>query len=256
MKNLKYILFTTLVLLVSSCSKDEQDTTENGINRVPNQKQTGRSANDFLSANNYSSLVVEINYAQNFRPETQSIENLIQFLEARLNKPNGITVVEKQISTQTGSPFSIAEINAIENSVRTKYNNVGVLTLHLLFLNGEYIEDNATSKTLGVAYRNTSCVLFESAILALSNLLNAPSRVDLETTVMAHEVCHLLGLVDLGSPMQNDHIDNDHGKHCQNSNCLMFWQIENSNVVNMMTSGNLPSLDANCILDLQANGGK
>ena len=256
MKNLNYILYTTLILLVTSCSKDEQDLTENGINKAPNQRQTGQSANDFLSANNYNSLVVEINYAQNMRAETQSIENLIQFLEARLNKPNGITVVEKQISTQTGSPFSVNEINNIENSVRTKYNNVGVLTLHLLFINGEYVEDNATSKTLGVAYRNTSCVLFENSIRALSNQLNAPSRVDLETTVMAHEVCHLLGLVDLGSSMQNEHIDEEHGKHCQNSNCLMFWQIENNNVINMMTSGNIPSLDANCILDLQANGGK
>jgi hypothetical protein len=256
MKKFKYILFALLIIVGNSCSKDDENTTENGVNKAPNQKPTGRSANDFLSANNYESLVIEVSYAENLRPNTQSLLNLKQFLEARLNKPTGISIIEKQISTQAGSPFSVSEINTIENSVRTKYNDVNVLTLHLLFLNGDYIDDTATSKVLGVAYRNTSCVLFETAIQTLSNQLNEPSRVDLETTVLSHEICHLLGLVDLGSSMQNNHIDNDHGKHCSNANCLMYWQVENNNVVGMMTSGNVPQLDANCILDLQANGGK
>jgi hypothetical protein len=255
MKNFKYLLFAFLIVLGNGCSNDDDVIAENGINKIPNQQPTGSSANAFLSASTYSSLVIEVSYVENLRPNAQSLVNLKQFLEARLNKPNGISIVERQITTQAGSPFSIAEINTIENTVRTKYNDVGILTLHILFLNGEYIDDTANAKSLGVAYRNTSCVLFETAIQTLSNQINEPSRVDLETTVLSHEVCHLLGLVNLGSTMQNNHLDTDHDKHCNNANCLMFWQIENNNVVDMMTSG-IPQLDANCILDLQANGGK
>lgn len=256
MKMLKVVSYSLLFLIFWGCSNQEDAIVENGINRSENLKNTGKSANDFLSAAKYQSLVIEVSYVQSLRPNAQTLVNLKNFLEARLNKPGGITIIEQQIPGQSGDPFTIQEISKIEDQFRTKYNNVGILTLHLLFLNGGFTEDTNTSRTLGVAYRNTSCVLFENSIHSLSDQLTEPNRVDLETTVITHEIAHLLGLVDLGSNMQNDHIDEAHGKHCDNADCLMFWQIENNNVVGMMSSGNIPQLDANCILDLQANGGK
>lgn len=256
MKMLKVVGYSLLFLLFWGCSNEENASIENGINRSGNLKNTGKSANDFLAATKYQSLVVEVTYVQSLRPNPQTLVNLKNFLEARLNKPDGITIVEQQIAGQSGDPFTIQEISKIEDQFRTKYNNVGVLALHLLFLNGSFTGDTSTSRTLGVAYRNTSCVLFENSIQSLSDQLTEPNRVDLETTVITHEIAHLLGLVDLGSNMQNDHIDEAHGKHCENPDCLMFWQIENNNVVGMMTAGTIPQLDANCILDLQANGGK
>lgn len=255
MKKIKFLVVICLMIL-SSCTKDNANLTENGINKSPNQKNTGVSARDFLSDVKYKSLVIEVSYVENLSPQSQSLLNLKSFLEARLNKPNGITIVQKQIPSQTGAPFSTDAIRKIEDSIRTEYNDDGVLTLHLLFINGGYIDDTDTAKVLGVAYRNTSCVLFENSIQQYSNQISEPTRVDLETTVLSHEVCHLLGLVNLGSPMQTNHLDTQHDKHCNNLNCLMYWEIENSDVVNMMTGGNVPQLDANCINDLQANGGK
>jgi hypothetical protein len=256
MKRLILPLITVALLFISSCSDNDSNTVENGINKAPNLRATGVSANDFLSDTKYQSLVVEINYVEGLNPNPQSIVNLQQFLQSRLNKSGGISIIQRQINIQSGSPFSLTEISDIENNFRTEYNETGILKLHVLFLNGSYTMDTPTGRVLGVAYRNTSCVIFESSLQELSNAINEPNRVDLETTVLCHEVCHLLGLVNLGTPMQNNHLDTEHDKHCTNPDCLMYWEIENSGVVDMMVGGNIPQLDTNCILDLQNNGGK
>lgn len=256
MKKLVQISILFIVLSISSCSKNDSSSSENGINTSGNLKSTGSSANGFLSSSKYKSLIVEINYAQGFKPNAQTLINVKNFLELRLNKPGGITIFENEIPVQSGSPFKTEEISTIESNFRTEYNNGDALKLHLLFVNGNSQDDNGDNKILGVAYRNTSCVLYENTIQINSDQIGEPNRVDLETTVILHEIGHILGLVDLGSTMQNNHLDTTHDKHCNNSACLMYWQIENTGVLQMMANGNVPALDANCLMDLQGNGGK
>jgi hypothetical protein len=72
---------------------------------------------------------------------------------------------------------------------------------------------------------------------------------------MEHEYGHLLGLVNLGSPMQVDHKD-PASNHCNNSSCLMYYETQVGQMGGILVSGPVPSLDANCRNDLKANGGK
>ena len=116
MKNLKFLLFTSALFLTFSCSKNDDALTEDGVNKAPNQRSTGSSAHDFLSADKYKSLVIEITYAGNLAPNQQTITNLQQFFNAKTNKPNSITIVTKQIPAQQGSPFSSAKITQIEDA--------------------------------------------------------------------------------------------------------------------------------------------
>ena len=72
-----------------------------------------------------------------------------------------------------------------------------------------------------------------------------------------HEFGHILGLTNLGSDLQSNHEDASHPKHCNVESCLMFWAAETgSGIGNMISNGSAPQLDAQCIADLQANGGK
>lgn len=255
MKILKLVSFSFL-LFALGCSSDDNNNAENGVNHAGNLKAVGSSANDFLSAAHYQSIVVEVLYVTNFRPQPQTLVNLRQFMEARLNKPGGITITEREIASPGASPYDINEIANIETANRTKYNNGSVLTLYFLFLDGSSTSDTSSSFILGTAYRNTSFVMFENSIKNLSDSITEPSRVDLETTVILHEFGHILGLVNLGSPMQTEHVDEAHDKHCDNQDCLMYWEAENSNMVSSMLGSGVPQLDAHCLADLQANGGK
>ena len=256
MKTFK-LLSLVLLLLVLGCSKDDDDSNvENGINKTANLQITGSSANDFLSAAKYQSVVIEVLYVQGFEPEAQTLTNLRNFMQARLNKPGGITINQRQIASPGLAPYDINEIAGIETLHRTFYNNGNVLTLFLLFVDGNYATDTASNFTLGTAYRNTSFVMFENTIQNLSNSPLEPNRVTLESTVILHELGHLLGLVNLGSTMQTEHNDEAHDKHCDNENCLMFWKTGNSSMIGEMVGSGIPQLDANCLSDLQANGGK
>ncbi|MBC7606487.1 MAG: membrane metalloprotease [Burkholderiales bacterium] len=255
MKFFKLITLALFVTLISCASDKDKPAIEDGKNPVPNLQSVGSSANNFLSAAKYDAVVVEVLYVTGFQPTAQTLINLKQFMEARLNKPAGITIVEKQISSPGNSPYDNPEIIQIESNHRTKYNNGNVLALYIFFADGNAIGDSSNTFTLGRAYRNTSFVVFENSIKGLSDAIGEANRVDLETTVVEHELGHLLGLVNLGSTMQTEHLDEAHDKHCDNENCLMYWEAEGNGVMQMMLSGNIPVLDNNCLADLIANGG-
>lgn len=257
MKKKSYRLLSfILILLFLSCSDDDNSNTENGINHAPNLKATGKSAHGFLSADNYKSIDIEVLYVGSFQPNAQTLVNLKQFMENRLNKPGGITISQREITSPGGSPYDINKVADIETENRTKYNDGDILTMYILFIDGNYTTDTSTTFTLGAAYRNTSCVIFEKAVQQLSNSVNEPNRVDLETTVILHELGHLLGLVNLGSSMQTQHLDQAHDRHCDNPDCLMYWEAESNHGMQGMLSGNVAQLDAHCLADLKANGGK
>jgi hypothetical protein len=99
-------------------------------------------------------------------------------------------------------------------------------------------------------------VIFEKTIREFSGGLGKPSATTLETTVSLHEFGHILGLTNNGTPMQSAHQDEPNGKHCNNKDCLMYWAVENSNIISTLTGGNIPQLDAQCVADLKANGGR
>lgn len=255
MKILKLLLLSVFFIF-TGCSDDDDPNTANATNRTPNLQATGSSANDFLAASKYNTLAIEVFYVSGFRPSPLTLNNLRNFMESRLNKPGGISIVETEIESPGLAPYDINEIVEIESNIRTKYNNGNTLALFLFFADGGSSTDAGNQFTLGSAYRNTSFVMYESTIQDLSGGIGQPNRVDLETTVIEHELGHLLGIVNLGSPMQSDHEDAAHPKHCTNPDCLMYWQAESNNVIGMMAGGNVPQLDANCLADLQANGGK
>ena len=95
-----------------------------------------------------------------------------------------------------------------------------------------------------------------STILQNSGGIGQVSRTKLYSTVLEHEFGHLMGLVDLGSPMITNHKDGAHGNHCNNQNCLMYYASETTDLLGFLLTGNIPALDANCANDLHANGGR
>ncbi|HEY9116389.1 MAG TPA: peptidase, partial [Roseivirga sp.] len=113
------------------------------------------------------------------------------------------------------------------------------------------------SNVLGVSHRNTSMVIFQKRIEELSGGVGQVSTSLLTSSVMGHEFAHILGLVNIGSPMQNAHQDDANGAHCDNQDCLMYFAVENSSgLSDLLGMSSPPPLDANCLADLSANGGK
>ncbi|MEN3322926.1 membrane metalloprotease [Mariniflexile soesokkakense] len=253
---------TTLLLLfvlLASCSTEEATTnTETPADtKLANKKNTGSSSNDLLSEATFKSMVIELVYVEGFKPTQNSINNFVSFLEARTFKPSGITVETRAIPSPGNATYTNEEIIAVEDANRTKYNTSNQIAVWAFFADGASASNTNSGVVLGTAYRNTSFVIYEETIQDLSNSPFEPNRTILETTVISHEFGHILGLTNLGANMVQNHEDTEHAKHCNVESCLMYWSAESgSGLDNLVGANSAPQLDAQCIADLQANGGK
>ena len=258
MKKVLSLLAIGLFLSVASCSK-EDDPNDNpvALNQNSNKQQTGSSANDLLSDKKFKSMVIEVVYVAGFEPSAQSITNFVNFLTERTFKPGGISVIKRSIASAGSSSYTNEAIVSIEDANRTKYNTADQIAVWAFFADKKSSKDTDTSVILGTAYRNTSFIIYEQTIQGLSDSPFKPNRSLLETTVITHEFGHILGLTNLGTTLQSNHEDTAHPKHCIEKTCLMFWSAETGGgISNMVSGGSAPQLDAQCIADLRANGGK
>ncbi|MEW6056203.1 MAG: peptidase [Bdellovibrionota bacterium] len=221
----------------------------------------GSEAKSYLTDDAYDELVVEIVAVEGFEPSDEALVHLRSFLEARLNKPAGIQIVVAPPIPPTGlSSISVEQVYGLEQRHRTQYHSGTTASAFFLFLDAPYSADGADSQTLGIAYTPTSMAIFEKTILDHTNMGAARMRRRVvEGTILTHEFGHILGLVNIGTPMVNDHADHSHSDgHCNNPDCIMYYAINTTRGwPDFVFSGFVvPPLDQECIHDLKAAGGK
>lgn len=246
----RFLILLSILLVITSCKKDDDQamTDEQALNLLG----LGESAEDLLSDDIYKSLVVEFVYSNGFRPEQRTIDNFARFLNERVNKPEGITIVETVIDPPAGEPYSIEEIRTIENENRTKFTVDDQIAIYVFFANGNSLGDTSSSVTLGTAYRNTSVVIYQETLQGLD-----VNRFLVEATTLRHEFGHLFGLVNItNDDIHTDHEDPDNNKHCVVEDCLMFFASTIPSTIPDPMDSDVPQLDPLCIADLQAKGGK
>ncbi|MEO6638650.1 MAG: hypothetical protein ABIN25_10250 [Ginsengibacter sp.] len=146
-----YIFLFLAVGLLQACSKKDDTTALPAINNA-NNKNTGSSGKDLLISGTFTSIKIEIQYMPGFAPDATSINNLISFLTSLVNKPGGVSVVQKQIATAGKSAYSINDIGFVEQGNREFFNTSTQVAVYVLITDGTYTDPNV----LGVAYRNTS----------------------------------------------------------------------------------------------------
>jgi predicted Zn-dependent protease len=248
-----FVKLLCITALLAGCSKSSSPYVNDPD--VPDQlhnRPVGASAGELLSSSPYTSVKIEIQYMTGYAPDAGAVSHLQSMLSGIVTKPQGISIVTKEIPASSNQTLSVNDIIQIEKNNRTVFTSGSQLGVYMLYTNGVFTEAN----TLGVAYRNTSVALFGKKIHDNSGTIGQASRTKLEATVAEHELGHLLGLVDLGSTMQTGHKDAAHGNHCNNSNCLMYYAAETTDILGFLLTGSIPSLDANCRADLHANGGQ
>ncbi|HPF11866.1 MAG TPA: membrane metalloprotease [Flavobacteriaceae bacterium] len=244
--------------MLSGCKKDDSSPVEDP--KAENKKPLGTSAEDILSDDIYQSLVVELVYTQSFQPDPSSILAFKDFITARIHKPGGIVFIERTVPNQSGAPFTLTEIKAIEESLRTKYTSEDQMALYVFFANGSSNNDTQTQVTLGTAYQNTSMVIYQKTLETVT--LDQPEVLPiLEQTTLEHEFGHILGLVNIqNDDIHTNHEDSNNAKHCMVEGCLMYYDA--TNVLrsqlkkNLSRMGAVPQLDPLCLADLQAKGGQ
>lgn len=241
------LLVILLVLIAFSCDKEEESPFETNNSVFPG---------DFLAGTKYTKLVLEVGYVEGFEPTSTSLNNLVVFLNQRLNKPGGITISKKLVPSPGRAKIDADVIREIEKTQREKVTGGDQLTAWLYFVDAEYATSTTGSKVLGVAYGPSSIAVFEKTVQEFTGGTGQPSEAVLEMTILGHEFGHILGLVNNGTSMVSPHQDTGHAAHCSDPDCLMYYKAETQIIAGELVGEGVPALDANCIADLKAAGGK
>lgn len=239
-RSLYIILLFTFTF--AACKKTEVDDSNDYVT-------LGISAHNFLVSSPYSSLKIEIQYMPGYEPDNTSITTLESFLNQYLHKPNGIHVVVEPIPASGKTTLTLNDIVSVEKKYRTVFTGNNQIGVHILITDAGF----DASDILAKSYWNTSICVFGKTVSDNSGGAGQITRSQLFTVLFEHEFGHLLGLVNQGSPMQTNHQDVANGAHCTNESCLMHYHIVTSAIP---ANSPLPSLGANCVADLRANGGK
>jgi hypothetical protein len=240
-----YCFVFVFAALISGCKKDPKTLF-----------YAEEKPENFLSNDTYKKLIVQIDYVAGYEPTQAALNHLKAFLEQRLNKSSGIEFNLSGIASPGQSTLSLSEIKKLEQKNRRLYTKGEVITAYILFVDADYNENTGSSQVLGLAYGSSSMVIFDKTIRHFSGGITQPAVSTVEATVSEHEFAHILGLVNNGTGMVNNHQDEANGRHCNNSNCLMYYEAETSDLVGNLLGNAVPTLDNHCLEDLRANGGK
>jgi len=275
-----------LVLIVAAgCNKSDPEPEET---RRANLLGTGDSANDILSNSEFDKLLIEVAYVAGFRPTEEAINGFVDYLRLHTFKQS-IEVRYNEVPSSDKTVLELQEVADLETENRTAYNDGKTLAIYIFFADAPSVEDDEEEGlfTLGAVYRNTSMVIYETTVRRLAGNSILIDFSDVELATLNHEFGHLFGLVNLGSIPVNAHEDTEAPNHCNVDVCLMRaelqFQSENQNKLAALSTKNslknscnlnglsllsmlqknsskgrveIPPIDAECVLDLQANGGR
>src|SRR5690349_6793833 len=97
MKKIFFVL--SLVFITVRCTKESTAPTSNQPINALNVLSVGKSAHDLVSTQASSSLAIEIQYMPGMQLLPESVDNLLNFLKTYLDKPGGITITQKQVTS-------------------------------------------------------------------------------------------------------------------------------------------------------------
>lgn len=252
MNKIKGLILLLLIIGYSGCTKVTEPNDDGNSIEYSHRLNPGSSANDFLSDDTFKELVIEIDYMGSHAPNSQALDSLQVFLEQQLHKTK-ITILEPtQIPSGGQSTYSADDVRRLEANHRSTYTD-STLAAYMIIVDGRFEQNNV----LGIAYYNTSNAFFGLAYEDATSGFSAPSRYLTEAISFRHEFGHLFGLVGIagsGTNMVNDHKDVEHGNHCTNESCLMYYAMESPDLFEVFLGGEqIPKLDEFCLQDLAGN---
>jgi len=151
------------------------------------------------------------------------------------------------------------DILAIADAHRGQHDATGVKTYYIVFVSGKYADASGVQDgVLGVSFGNTGVIAMFKDVIRSTNVPAFPNVVRfVEQSTMVHEGAHAIGLVDNGVHMTAQHKDAQHGAHCNNDKCVMFWLNEGATDAAQfarmyVVSGNAILFDTACLDDVDA----
>ncbi len=183
----------------------------------------GEQALELLQASPYPNLVLEVDHTPGDRPTAVALT----VLEARLTTytaKESIEIVFQAIAVNA-TEFTTLDLVELERANRDQATGGDTFALYILSISGELTDGGG--RALGAAYSASSLAIFKDVIRTATIGLG-PSVADVESSVLVHEIGHIMGLVNLVYTSDLPYEDSEHPFHSDNNTDVMFWAIESA----------------------------
>lgn len=214
----------------------------------------------------YSALSFELDFVEGAAPSEAVRAQVATAVDGLIDKPDGVRVVTDQSLPSRGvdHAWSKPELQELAKQTADLKPEPRTAQVHVLAVDGHAESDTAEFRTLGLSWGNDTIVLFTSTITrmcsegVLKHSTVSEFCAQSHGLIWLHEFGHLLGLVNLGLPMQTSHEDPEHPGHDANPDCIMYWLFHRADAISKLrarfNAGNVQPLgfDQPCTDDLEA----
>ena len=214
----------------------------------------------------FDELVIEIDSVPGMEPREETDDGLTGLLPDLVDKPGGVTAVRDGAIASRGADhvWTFDELDELAADSFDLEAPSGAIKIHMMYIDGHSELDGDGGVILGLAWSHTHLAMFKQTIedncASVPVLLREQVCAGAELSIATHEVGHLLGLVDNGLPMVDDHRDPDeaHGRHDASDACVMYYAYEGQalfdTLADQLTGGGDAEIgfDDACLADLAA----
>ncbi len=268
MKFSTFLFHSILLLFCTSCGKEEGLTQEISVNTVTAQGES-------LLKSFYGTMTkfkTEVFYEEGSEPYTgrttlgkdywdifqRNMKRILQTTERSIsvNIPTSLSSMTS-FSDKKKSSWSVSEAKELfkEMGASATISDQGVVSI--IFVSGYFRDSSGEVKknVLGIHITGTTqIVIFKDLIKNIEENENQWVALYSEQSVLVHEVGHALGMVNNGLSMVSQHQDEDHGDHCSNDQCVMYWLNEGREglktfIQQYITTGNELLFGDQCLQD-------
>ncbi len=176
-----------------------------------------------LTNDDYDELVIEYDYVRNYSPNYTATQTFDEILRNYTDKEEITHTRGDTIAfLDTRRVYDRDDIFYLKNKYQDKETNDNVLSIHVLYLDGRWKEEDV----LGLSYGGTNIVIFKETITKSAYRSPGVGVNDIESSVLIHEWGHLIGLV--GKDYDSEHECPDYPKHCnlEAGECVMAASVE------------------------------
>ncbi|MBI4393042.1 MAG: hypothetical protein HY556_04480 [Euryarchaeota archaeon] len=228
------------------------------------QRNPGDAAKDIVSGSTYSRLVVEIDYEVGGDPNSEAVNLMENRLLANTGKIDIDVVKEAGVAGKgAGAKYTFDEVNRLMQGARSRSTGGDTAVIHVLYVNGGSTTDQGSSQVLGAAYCATCIVMFKGNIRENTRsdgslpITGKPEEKLVESAVLVHEVGHIMGLVNVGTPMVTPHEDSAHKGHSISKQSVMYWEVDSTRLLTAFGLDDIPDdFDQNDKADLCGVSGR
>jgi hypothetical protein len=194
----------------------------------------------------------ELDAVEGLEPYPTSVDYLTSLTGRVLPKPDGISFDHDETLPAFGDAhvWTFGELDEFSR-LHAGDDAAGPVSIHVLFVDGRYDSGEGAGTVLGLAWGERYIALFQDAIRAGCSGVLGPLQTETcevaERSVWAHELGHIIGLVDNGISQRAPHRDLDHGRHDVSDGCLMYWAYDGPQIFDLLLSrletGQGPDID-------------